>query len=288
MLSHEAVLLFTDYMLAMERSQKTVIGYQSDLRNFERFYETRYNGQWYVEDTTREDVEQFMFFLKSEKHLGPSSRNRILYGLKTFFQIMVNKGVCSENVADGISPIRYSKKERHFLSEDEITRFINGIEHPVIRAATTTLAYTGIRISECCGLQLKDVDLDERYIEVVNGKGHKSRRVPIADKLEVVLRNYKNEFRAKATITDRFFATLATGQLSPSYFNYVLTKTSEKLGLKKTVTAHTFRHSLATNLIRRGANVVQVQKILGHSSLQITSVYTHATLQDLAEAVNTL
>ncbi|MCF8568489.1 tyrosine-type recombinase/integrase [Alicyclobacillus tolerans] len=288
LVSHSAILRFTEHLLATDRSQKTVIGYQSDLRNFERFYCAKYNGPWFVEETTREDVEDFLAMLTVEKRMSPASRNRILYGLKSFFRFMEYKGICEKNVAEAIEPVRYAKKERHFLSEEAIHDFIRQIDHPMIQVATTTLAYTGMRISECTRLRMKDVDLESRTIAVLNGKGKRDRNIPISDKLYPVLKRYRDLERSTARPDERFFATEQTGSLSASYFNHVLVQTSERLGLKKKVTAHVFRHSIASNLIRKGVNVVQVQKLLGHSSLQITSVYTHATLEDLANAVNTL
>ncbi|MCF8565021.1 tyrosine-type recombinase/integrase [Alicyclobacillus tolerans] len=287
-MSHQAVLMFTEHLLETDRSHKTVIGYQSDLRNFERFYCEKYNGPWLVEETTREDVEQFLRALKMEKGLGPASRNRILYGMKSFFRFMEYKGICETNIAQDIEPVRYIKKERHFLVEEEIQQFIVEIKHPVVQVAATLLAYTGMRISECCRLRMQDVDLSERIVYIFNGKGKRGRHVPIADKLLAVLQDYRDQYRPDAGDGDRFFATVATGRLSPSHFNTILVQTSNRLGLRHKVTAHVFRHSVASNLIRQGANVVQVQKLLGHSSLQITSVYTHATLEDLANAVNKL
>ncbi|GMA63505.1 tyrosine-type recombinase/integrase [Alicyclobacillus fastidiosus] len=287
MIAHEAVLLFTDHLLTAERSQKTVIGYQSDLRNFERFYERKYNGPWYVEDTTREDVEEYIAFLKHDRGLGPATRNRILFGIRSFFRFLIQKEICSVNVADHMEPVRYAKRERMHVPEDNLEPFIAHISHPVIQAAAYTLFYTGLRISECVNLTMQNVDFASNCIRVINGKGKKNRTVPIADKLFPILDTYRETYRSHATAKERFFATETTGRLSPSYFNHVLFRTSQSLGMEK-VTAHMLRHSFATSLVQRGVNVVQIQKLLGHSSLTVTSVYTHATLDDLSQAVNRL
>lgn len=288
MLADEAILQLTEFLVMMNRSRKTIIGYQSDLRNFARFCEHKYNGPWYVEDTTTQDVEEFLVHLQTERQLNPATRNRILCALKSFFRYLQRQGIRHDNPAESIDSIRHPRPERMCLREEEVHRFIEHIDHPLIRLVATTLAYTGLRISECVQLRIQDVNFTQRTIFVASGKGNKSRTLPIADKLYGELLAYYQENRQGVAPEEKFFATEATGQLSASHVNRILHQTSERLGLKKPVTAHVFRHSFATNLIRRGVSLVHVQKLLGHSSLAVTSVYTHATLEDLVQAVNRL
>lgn len=288
MLANQAILLFTESLIAKDRSFKTVLGYQSDLRHFARFYEQKYNGPWYVEDTTTQDLEEFLTQMKDQRHLHPATRNRLLYGLKSFFRFLERQKICSTNVAYGLEPAHYNKPERAHLEEKEIQDFIAHIDHPLVHVVAITLTYTGLRISECVHLRIQDVNFSKHTLGVHAGKGNKDRTLPLSDKLYPVLQRYVQEHRPGADPEERFFATQASGQLSATLVNRVFHQTSEQMRLQKPVTAHVFRHSFATHLVQRGVNLVQIQKLLGHSSLAVTSVYTHATLEDLTQAVNQL
>uniref|UniRef100_UPI0012FD104B tyrosine-type recombinase/integrase n=2 Tax=Bacillati TaxID=1783272 RepID=UPI0012FD104B len=85
-----------------------------------------------------------------------------------------------------------------------------------------------------------------------------------------------------------FFCTKKTGKLSPVYVNRIISQAVNELGWKKKVTAHILRHSFASRLVKKDVNLVQIQKLLGHSSLNVTSIYTHTDLEQLSEAINTL
>ncbi|MCF8568389.1 tyrosine-type recombinase/integrase [Alicyclobacillus tolerans] len=288
MLSDQAILLFTEFLISADRSQKTIIGYQSDLRNFARFYEHKYNGPWYVEETTSQDIEDFFAYIKQGRNLNPATRNRILYGIKSFFRFLERRKICTTDITRNLQPVPYNKPERMHLQEEEMESFIDHIRHPLVQIVAVTLAYTGMRISECVHLRIQDVDFAKRTLSIIAGKGNKDRTIPIADKLYPKLLQYYQEHRDKAAPNQWFFATETTGQLSDSHVNHVFRRTSEAMGLKKHITAHIFRHSFATNLVQKGVNLVQVQKLLGHSSLTVTSVYTHATIENLSDAVNQL
>lgn len=284
MLAEQAIVAFGEFLLTQGRSTKTVIGYQSDLRRFARYYESKYNGPWYVEDTTTQDIEEFL----SRQVVHPATRNRRLYGLRTFFRYLEKQGICRDNPTATIEAVRHVKPERMHLREEELERFIQHIDHPLVRVVALTLAYTGIRVSECVQLRIQDVNFSQRTIFIAAGKGNKHRTLPIADKLYPELVAYYEAHRKGADKAERFFATEATGGISPTHINRVFRQTSELLGYNRPITAHIFRHSFATNLIRRGVSLVHVQKLLGHSSLAVTSIYTHATMDDLTQAVNQL
>ena len=149
------------------------------------------------------------------------------------------------------------------------------------------LANTGLRISECLSLTLDDVDLDKSMIRVIQGKGGKDRNVPINQTLLPLLKDYRNNWR-DAYGSDLFFATKKSGSLSNSYINTVIRNTVKKLGWKKQVSCHTLRHSFASSLVKKKVGLVEIQKLLGHSSLKVTSVYTHVDMDQLNEAVNAL
>ncbi|WP_419877953.1 tyrosine-type recombinase/integrase [Brevibacillus centrosporus] len=277
---------FLQHMRAIERSPETISGYTKDLMAFIRFLEKKYNGAVYIREVIVGDLEAFLEQLQKQGQ-APASRSRRLYTLRSFFAYAYKKEFVSRNIALSVDPPKLQQKERMYLSEGEVMQLVGAIEHPLIQIVVLTLYHTGLRISECLDLTLHTVDLDKQRIHVVAGKGNKDRTVPISDKLLPVLVDYVQHQRPNVE-SDYFFATSKTGMLSPVYVNRVLGETVEKLGWKKKVTAHILRHSFASQLVKKEVNLVKIQKLLGHSSLKVTSIYTHSNMEELSEAVNVL
>ncbi|MGG3887330.1 tyrosine-type recombinase/integrase [Brevibacillus panacihumi] len=287
MLLTEAISEFKTYQIGMERSFNTIDAYQNDLIHLNKHLLERDNCPVYVEDISTEDLEDYLYFLKDKLGYQAASRKRKLGTIRAFFKFCYKKRFCEENVAAELETIRSEQKERTYLTDQEVQQIINVIEHPLIRLVIQTLYYTGLRISECTKLTLSDVDLAKEVILVREGKGRKDRLIPINQKLRVLLLDYKENWRPRRG-TDNFFCTPYSGRLSPVYVNRVLSEAVDKLGWSQNITAHTFRHSFASNLVKQQVNIVQVQKLLGHTSLVTTSIYTHTNMTELSEAVNTL
>jgi site-specific recombinase XerD len=287
MLLDEGKKRFLQYMDTIDRSLQTIDGYGKDLKLFGKFLSTQYNCEPYVEDVTSSDIESFLLFLKEERNYAPASRSRNLYTLRSFFSWAYKKEIVDRDVALSVENIKLQQKERVFLRDEEVEELLTMIEHPLINLAVRTLYMTGFRISECLNLTMKTVDLESRVIHVIAGKGNKDRLVPISDKLYPYLKKYIDMDRP-AIATDNFFATTKTGKLSPQYVNYMLAIATKKLGWTKKVSCHILRHSFASRLVDQDVNLVQIQKLLGHSSLKVTSIYTHSNIDKLKSAVNAM
>ena len=282
---NNAVELFSEYVYNLDFSPNTIQRYTKDLNAFNLYLEQKYNGQVFLEDITVSDIEMFMASLK--KHYAPISRSRYLYTLRSFYKFAYKKELVEKNLALSLEPGKLPVKERHYLTEEEIEKLVEAIDHALISLVVVFLANTGLRISECLSLTLDDVDLDAGLIRVKNGKGNKDRNVPINKKLYPLIQDYRDNWR-DAYGSERFFATKKTGKLTNTYINTVLRDAVKKLGWKKKVSCHILRHSFASNLIKKKVGIVEVQKLLGHSSLKTTSVYTHVDNEQLYEAVNVL
>jgi site-specific recombinase XerD len=283
----EAVSKFSEGLYARERSRKTVLGYLCDLRRFRAYYEASNNIPWVLEDVSKEDVTAFLQALKSDG-LQPNTRNRVLNGLRSFFHYAQSEGWIATSPVEGIPSAKGNPSRRPFVPARDMRRCLEQIEHPAVSMAAWLIFYSGLRISECVSLNIGDLNWPERRIVVQRGKGGKSRTVPMADALVPLLEAYTTAYRADAKEDERLLVTARTGQLSASEFQRVLRNVRQDLGWPTPITAHMIRHTFASELVRSGANVVQVQKLLGHSSLTTTSVYTHATQQELMHAVNLL
>jgi len=287
MLLKNAVQSFLVYLSSIDRSHETLSGYQKDLMLFMRFLESKYNCESYIDEVTSNDIEEYLHYLKEVRGYAPASRARSLHTFRSFFAYAYKKELVVRNIALSVERINIQQKERIYLSEEEVEQLVNKIEHSLIRLVVQVLYKTGLRISECLSLTLDNVDFERKVIHVVAGKGNKDRLIPISESLLPLLRDYMENGRPE-TNSPLFFCTKKTGKLSPVYVNRELAEAVRKLGWKKKVTAHILRHSFASQLVKKDVNLVQIQKLLGHSSLKVTSVYTHTDLEQLSEAVNTL
>lgn len=287
MLLRIAVQNFLHYLSSIDRSDETISGYQKDLTFFMRFLEDKYNCESYIEELTASDIEEYLYYLKEERGYAPNSRLRNLHTLRSFFNYAYKKELVTRNIALSVEKINVQHKERVYLSEEEVEQLVRAIDHDLIRLVVQVLFLTGLRISECLNLTIDDVDLERKVIHVIAGKGNKDRLIPISNRLYPLLQDYV-EHKRPITGSLLFFCTKKTGMLSPVYVNRGLAEAVKALGWKKKVTAHILRHSFASQLVKKDVNLVQIQRLLGHSSLKVTSVYTHTDLNQLTDAVNTL
>lgn len=286
MLLDEAIEKFKRYLIVTDKSKETVRSYGMDLTNFLQFLEEKYNCPLYLEEVQVEDIEDYLYHLK-KKNLQTASRSRNLYTLRSFWNYAFKNKLCKWNLAMAVEPVKIQKKERTYLSVDEVKTLIENIDHELIKIVVQTLYFTGLRINECLNLKIDDIDLNSKILHVIRGKGNKNRDIPINEQLLPILKGYLENGRVEAH-SEYFFATKKSGKLSAPYVNTVLRDTVKSLGWKKHVTAHILRHSFASNLIKNGVNLVYVQRLLGHSNLKVTSIYTHANMEDLNESINLL
>lgn len=286
MLFEEALKHFKKYMINTDRAKETIKGYSIELKLLNDFLSAKYNGPVYLEEVTLQDLEDYLQALK-EKGNAPSSRNRSLYIIRAFYSFSYKKGYASENIALKIEAIPAPEKERIFLTESEISELISSISSPIVKVVVTTLYYTGMRISECVNLTLEDVNFKDRIITVRNTKNKKDRVIPIHRNLLPLLQDYCFNKRKK-TICPYFFVSRNNNRVSPDYINRIIRETTQKLNWTKKVTCHVIRHSFASNLVAKNVNIVNIQKLLGHSNLSTTSVYTHTNISELTKAINTI
>lgn len=285
MLLNQAIEGFAKYMHLIDRSQETIRGYAIELKDFNNFVTVKHNCPVYMEDITLQDLEDYLLHEK-ERGSASSSRSRSLYILRSFYNYCCKKDLCPKNIASLLEPVKVKQKERAFITESEFEQLTATIEQPVIRTVVQAMFYTGGRISEMINLKLDDVDLENKMLHIIDGKGGKDRDVPINDKLHRIFINYLKHIRDAHS--DRFFALTRTGKVSASYINHWIHTAVEELGWDKNISAHVLRHSFGSNLLEKGASVVSIQKLLGHSSLRVTSRYLHQDTDKLTEAVNLL
>lgn len=278
---------FRKYLLLQEKSSETIKCYLKDLKYFNQFLLDKYNSQnILINSITSEDVQDFLYFILSERHYAPNSRRRSLNSIKCLYNFCLKRKLCTYNITIDIDHIKIWQRERTFLTEIEVDTLLDFVKSPLLKTLISTLYYTGLRISECINLELDHIDLQNDIIYVKCGKGKKDRSIPISKKLKIILHYYLTSVRLDTSST-KFFCTI-TGSISPSYVNRILKISTKEAGVNKHVTAHILRHSFASNLLKHGVDIVKIQRLLGHAHLRTTCIYIHTTIDDLRDSVNLL
>ena len=156
------------------------------------------------------------------------------------------------------------------------------------RAIIETLYSCGLRVSELTNLKITNLYFEEGFIRVI-GKGNKERLVPVSDSVEKEVKLYLNHIRNHMDIKtgheDILFLNRRGAQLSRIMIFTIIRQLSDAIGLRKTISPHTFRHSFATHMVENGANLRAIQEMLGHESISTTEIYTHLSDDLLKEAI---
>jgi integrase/recombinase XerD len=285
----DVIDVYLDYLEMNNMSGHTITTYSRGLLKFCKYVYERYNRPMIVNEITMEDVEAYLYDMIKEKGYKITTRNNALAIITGFYSFCDVKGYTHKNIAVNIIFINEGRREKEFLTEEEVLKIIDTSEIKLIKLVLQTFYYTGLRISELTNLKVKDVDLVKSKLYVFDGKGKVDRIIPISTKLKGLLIDYLNNWRNKKIMTDRFFTT-RTGSISKEYIGKGLQIAIAYSGVesRSKITPHSFRHAFASNLVDKGVDVVKVQKLLGHKSLLTTGIYTHSNMDRLNDAVNKL
>lgn len=284
MLLKKSIQEYENYLKNTGKSPKTIKGYTYELTAFNDYLVKKSNMPATVEDMTSKIINDYILYLLTDKNYAPGSRRRIVIILKAYFTYAYSENITKDKLSDKILSVKTPKKERKYLTAEEVKEFLFNVENRLIRLAIESLYFTGMRISECCNLKMEDVDMRNRIIHVVNGKGGKDRPIPICNKLYDLFTDYISNWRIESEL---FFASGKTGALAVPTIEHTVAAVRNKLGWKN-VTPHTFRHSFASSLVEKDVNLLKISKLLGHSSLKTTQIYIHTNISQLADAVNLL
>ncbi|MBQ3440189.1 MAG: tyrosine recombinase XerD, partial [Bacteroidales bacterium] len=255
--------------LRIERgmSPNTVASYSRDVEGLLGAYEG-----YRAADIGTAEIERYLSE-RIEKGLAKRSQARMLSSFRSFFNWCVEEGEVKENPCDRIDAPKLGKYLPAVLSVEEVDAILSSVDTKTAtglrsRAILEVLYGCGLRVSECTGLRISHVHLDEGYVDVV-GKGNKQRIVPLGEMAAEAIRNYLpvRPEPAARPFEDILFLNRAGRPLSRvSVFNLVKEQ-AMAAGIHKEISPHTFRHSFATHLIEGGADLRVVQEMLGHESI---------------------
>ena len=228
-------------------------------------------------DITPEDIMDYF----ARAGLSKRSQARQLSALRAFFGWCVEEGEIRENPCDRIDAPKLGKYLPAVLSVEEVDAIIGSVDlkkasGPRDRAILEVLYGCGLRVSECTGLLISHVHLDEGFVDVI-GKGNKQRVVPLGEMAADAIRGYLpvRPEPAARSYEDILFLNRSGKPLSRVYVFNLVKNQAMVAGIRKEISPHTFRHSFATHLIEGGADLRIVQEMLGHESILTTEIYTH-------------
>ncbi|MDG3582360.1 site-specific tyrosine recombinase XerD [Galbibacter pacificus] len=234
------------------------------------------------------------FIYETAKNISPRSQARLISGLKSFFNYLIFEDYRADNPLELIESPKIGRKLPDTLSETEIDQIIKTIdlstpEGERNRTMLETLYSCGLRVSELVNLKISDLFFEEGFIKV-SGKGDKQRFVPIAANTIKYITIYVKEIRPLIPVQKGFedfvFLNRRGKGLTRAMVFTVIKRTTEKSGIKKNISPHTFRHSFATHLLQNGADLRAIQQMLGHESITTTEVYMHLNRKDLAKVID--
>jgi integrase/recombinase XerD len=265
-------------LLEKSLSRNSIEAYMADLDKFQQFLD-------YEKMTFREvkldDLQQFVAQLH-DLGICPRSQARIISGIKSFFRFLELEEYIAIDPTDLLEAPKIGLKLPEVLTLDEINDIIRSIDVSLPeghrnRAMLEMLYSCGLRVSELISLRFADLYLDEGFIRVL-GKGSKQRLVPISPVAIREIRNYlsdTNRVVPKKDFEDILFLSKRGTSLSRIMVFHIIKQHAEKAGIRKNVSPHTFRHSFATHLLERGANLRAIQQMLGHEKITTTEIYFH-------------
>jgi integrase/recombinase XerD len=266
-----------DYLCELEirnYSKNTIKTYKSIINNFFQ-YITKYND--YDNEKFLKIFKKYMIHMKHDKNVSKNFMYLIVTVLKQF---------CIYNNINALKDVKTPKRAKSLpksLTEAEVNKLLNSVKikniYDIRNKVILYLLYsTGVRISELTSIKIKNIDLIERTIIIKEGKGGKDRIVLFDMKTKKIIERY---LRIRESNTDYLFINKFDKKLSERYIQKIIKDYAKIAEINKTVTPHVLRHSFATHLLKKGADIRVIQKLLGHSSLTTTQIYTDVNMETL-------
>lgn len=280
------------YYLKLERglSANSIVNYTLDVKKLINYLE-HYNSKSTPIKIEKEDIQEFIYTYSKE--LNARSQSRLISGLRSFFDYLVFEDYRKTNPLELIESPKIGRRLPDTLSIEEIDLIVASIDLSTPlgernRAIIETLYSCGLRVSELINLKLSDLFFDEGFIKVT-GKGNKQRFVPIGRHSQKYILIYINEIRDQFPVLKEFQDTLFLNrrgrQLTRAMIFTIVKQLTEKSGIKKKISPHTFRHSFATHLLENGADLRAIQLMLGHESITTTEIYMHVDNSHLRDVI---
>ncbi|MFP3596240.1 site-specific tyrosine recombinase XerD [Chryseobacterium sp. SIMBA_029] len=282
-----------EIFLRFERnfSENTLDAYVRDIKKLKEYAEEDLENVG-PDSIAYENLQEYIFNL-SKKKFSERSQARWISSIKSFFKFLLEDEFRDDNPASLLEGPKLGLYLPDTLSLMDINKIIAAIEinsdlgkrnHSIIEV----LYGCGLRVSELIDLKISNINFKEQYIKVI-GKGNKTRFVPLADYTAELLDSYIKDVRSKNKINKKYEDTLFLNSRGTSMSRVIvfliIKELTDKAGVSKKISPHTFRHSFATHLLQNGADLRYIQEMLGHSSITTTEIYTHLKTEELRDVI---
>ncbi len=271
-------------------SENTIISYENDILKLSRHCISLDKND--PSKIDKDTISEFIFQIAKIGY-NPKSQARLLSGIRGFYNFLLLEDYITTNPADLVEAPKIQRNLPEILSVEEIDTLIDAIDRSTKegernRVIIETLYGCGLRASELISLKISDLFLEESILKV-QGKGDKQRYVPLADKTKEIIEFYLNEIRGDFPYVsgeeDTLFVNRRGKQLTRVMIFTIIKQLKEKSGIKKKISPHTFRHSYATHLLEGGADLLDIQQLLGHASIATTEIYLHTEQSKLKDVI---
>lgn len=279
--------------LKFERSfsDNTLDAYLRDIRKLGD-YATQELKQANPLEITYENIQEYLFQLSKEK-FSERTQARWISSIKAFFKYLLDDEVRPDNPASLLEGPKLGLYLPDTLSLEEVEKILSAIDISTAlgtrnQCMIEVLYGCGLRVSELITLKISNINFKELYLKV-DGKGNKTRFVPLAEYTAKLIQQYMTDVRMNATINrkheDTLFLNSRGAGMSRIIVFIIIKELTEKAGIRKKISPHTFRHSFATHLLQNGADLRYIQEMLGHSSITTTEIYTHLKNEELRDVI---
>lgn len=271
---------YLEYLKIVRKySDKTINSYRDDLIEYNEFLGDNFTS---ILNINYDDVKKYLKYLY-ERKINKNSISRKLSSIRGFYNYLVRENIINTNY---FNMVNNPKKEIYlpkFLKDEELNKIFNvcTLDTPINQrdSLIIELLYaTGVRVSELISIKIKDIDMNEKVIKII-GKGSKERIVLFNNHTLNVLNIYLNDGYHTFNKKNNGYLILNKdgNKLSDRYVRKVIDKLVRKAGLDLKISPHTIRHTFATDMLEEGSDLMTVKELLGHESLNTTSIYTHVT-----------
>ena len=289
---------FISYIEAERRySPLTVRNYRRDIADFLEFIGVEAE-RFDPNAIARADVEEWIVYLFEKRKLKAQSVNRSVVTLRSFWKWMLGHGHANRDIVSVISQAKTPSRLPVFVSESRMEDVVALLRDDIATddferlrdAVIVLLFYTaGLRLAELSNLKIGDISADYRTIRIL-GKGEKERIVPLIGRMGEILKKYFSQFSSQNICIGQKKALILSKKGEPISVRTIQRIVDRKLkgaGIQGKTSPHTLRHTFATHLLNEGADLREIQELLGHSSLKATQVYTHTNIEKLKEVYST-
>lgn len=265
-------------------SQNTIKSYYEDIKEFSKYIDDKKIN---YSDLIYNDVKKYLIYLYDKKN-SKSTVSRKLSSLRSFYNYLYRNNEVLNNPFSFVRSPKKEKKLPKYVNYEDINAIFSSIRIDTKLGQRDKLIFelfysTGIRLSELCDIKIEDIDFEKRNIRII-GKGNKERLVCYGDYCDEIINLYINDGRKKLMVNkqhDYLVVNSRGSKIQPRVVQNIVEKILNRICLKKHITPHTLRHTFATHLLNEGCDMVTVQELLGHSSLNTTQIYTHVSNEKL-------